>query len=71
MRRRRVLRAQRGHHLLRRCRIRHGLHAADEAAFFDQQFTGAGGGEGLGHGAIIYALGERVWLGLSSDGQMN
>jgi len=61
----------RRHHLLRRSPVCHGLHTADEAAFFDQQFAGAVGGEGLGHGAIIYALGERVWLGLSSDGQMN
>lgn len=49
MRRRRVLRAQHGHHLLRRRPIRHGLYAADETALFDQQFAGAGGGEGLGH----------------------
>jgi hypothetical protein len=34
--RRRMLRPQCGHHLLRRCAIRHGLHAADEAALFDQ-----------------------------------
>jgi hypothetical protein len=47
MRRRRMLRAQRGHHLLRRRPVRHGLHAADEAALFDQQFAGAVGQDGV------------------------
>lgn len=51
----------RRHHLLRRSPVCHGLHTADEAAFFDQQFAGAVGGEGLGHGEESHAF--SLWAG--------
>ena len=36
--------------------VRHGLHAADEAAFLDEEFAVDGGCKGVGHGAVELTL---------------